>query len=46
MIASIKAYRAVAAIVLGVSEGPDNIVYKNLALRNEIDFIFGNEEDV
>lgn len=46
MIASIKTYPAVSAIVLGICEGPDNIVYKDLALRNEIDFIVGNEEDV
>jgi spore coat polysaccharide biosynthesis protein SpsF len=46
MIASIKTYPAVSAIVLGISEGTDNIVYKDLAIRNEVDFIVGNEEDV
>lgn len=46
MIASIKTYRAVTGIVLGISEGADNIAFKEVAARNEVDFIIGSEEDV
>lgn len=46
MIASIRTYGAVTDIVLGISEGTDNIVYKDIANRNGVDFIVGNEEDV
>ena len=46
MIASIKTYQPVAAIVLGISEGVDNLVFVELAERNGIDYIIGSEEDV
>lgn len=46
MIASIRTYGAVTDIVLGISEGPDNIVYNDIANRNGVDFIVGSEEDV
>lgn len=46
MISSIKTYEPVSALVLGISEGSDNIVYKDVAIRNGIDFIVGSEEDV
>jgi spore coat polysaccharide biosynthesis protein SpsF len=46
MIASIRTYEPVSNIVLGISEGVDNIVYQDIALRNRIDFIVGSEEDV
>lgn len=46
MIASIKTYTAVSDIVLGISEGSDNLVFKEVALKNNIDFIIGSEEDV
>ena len=46
MIASIKTYQPVSAIVLGISEGPDNIVYIDVANRNGIEYIIGSEEDV
>jgi spore coat polysaccharide biosynthesis protein SpsF len=46
MIASIKRYPAVTGIVLGISEGVDNVIFKEVAARNEIDFITGSEEDV
>lgn len=46
MIASVKTYPAVSSIVLGISEGDDNISFKHVADKNEIDFIIGSEEDV
>jgi len=46
MINSIRNYKSVSAIVLGISEGTDNIVYKDFATKHGIDFIVGNEEDV
>mgnify|MGYP001566020963 CR=1 FL=1 len=46
MIASVRTYGVVSDIVLGISEGPDNIVFKDIANRNGVDFIVGSEEDV
>jgi spore coat polysaccharide biosynthesis protein SpsF len=46
MIASVKTYEPVEAIVLGISEGTDNVCFKELAIKNNIDFIIGSEEDV
>jgi len=46
MINSIRNYKSVSVIVLGISEGSDNIVYKDFATKHGIDFIVGNEEDV
>lgn len=46
MIASIRTYGAITDIVLGISEGHDNIVYQDIAKRNKVDFIVGSEEDV
>lgn len=46
MIASIKTYSAVSDIVLGISEGQDNLVFKDIAVTNNVDFIIGSQEDV
>ena len=46
MIASVRTYGSVTDIVLGISEGTDNIVYQDIARRNDVDFIVGSEEDV
>ncbi|OGL46127.1 MAG: acylneuraminate cytidylyltransferase [Candidatus Schekmanbacteria bacterium RBG_16_38_10] len=46
MIASVRTYGVVSDIILGISEGPDNIVFKDVANRNGVDFIVGSEEDV
>ena len=46
MIAAIKTYEPVSELVLGISEGPDNIAFISVAERNGIDYIIGSEEDV
>lgn len=46
MISSIRNYNAVSDVVLGISEGTDNLVYKDFAKKNKVEFIVGNEEDV
>lgn len=46
IIAEIKTYGPVSDIVLGISEGADNIIYKDVAERNGIKYIVGSEEDV
>ena len=46
MIDSIQNYSAVTDIVLGISEGSDNIAFKDFAKINDVDFIVGNQEDV
>lgn len=46
MIASIRTYEPVSAIVLGISEGPDNIVFADIANKLDVPFIVGSEEDV
>jgi len=46
MINSIRNYDAVTDIVLGISEGSENIAFKDFAKNNNVDFILGNEEDV
>ena len=46
MIASVRTYEAVSDIVLGISEGTDNLVFKDVATRNGVEFIVGSEEDV
>ena len=46
MIASIKTYQPVSDIVLGISEGSDNMIYIDVANRNGIEYIIGSEEDV
>lgn len=46
MIASLKSYPEVSEIVLAVSHGPDNEVYKFVAKKHNIRFIYGSEEDV
>lgn len=46
MIESVRTYGAVSDIVLGISEGPDSVVYRDVASRNGVEFIVGSEEDV
>ncbi len=46
MINSIRKYDVVSDIVLGISEGSDNIAYQDFAKNNNVDFIVGSEEDV
>jgi spore coat polysaccharide biosynthesis protein SpsF len=46
MISSVKTYASVSDIVLGISEGQDNIIYKEIAQRNGVDYLVGSEEDV
>ncbi|MCX6237721.1 MAG: acylneuraminate cytidylyltransferase [Bacteroidia bacterium] len=46
MISAIQTYEEVSNIVLGISEDIDNNFYKDIALKNNIDYITGNEEDV
>jgi spore coat polysaccharide biosynthesis protein SpsF len=46
IIACIKSLNVVDDIVLGISLGNDNLVFEEFAVRNEIQFIFGDEKDV
>lgn len=46
IIASVRTYAAVAEIVLGISEGVDNLAFKEVAARTAVPFIVGSEEDV
>ena len=46
MIESIKLYDSVDEIVLGISEGDDNIIYKSICKKHKINYIIGSEEDV
>lgn len=46
MIQSIRTYKAVTGIVIGISEGSDNTAFKDFAKKNDVDYIVGNEEDV
>jgi len=46
MIAAVKTYGAVSSIVIGISEGDENLVFREIAAKNGIDFIVGSEEDV
>ena len=46
MISALKSYPQISEIVLGISEGNDNIVYKEIAEKNGVWYIVGSEEDV
>lgn len=46
MISALKLYPHISEIVLGISEGSDNIVYKEIAEKNGVGYIVGSEEDV
>ena len=46
MIRSIRTYQSVDEIVLGISEGNDNIAYISFADRLNVPYIVGDEEDV
>ncbi len=46
IIAAVRTFRPVSEIVLGISEGVENEIFKSIAKKNKVDFIVGNEEDV
>lgn len=46
LISAIRTFPPVSDIVLGISEGVDNEVFKRIALAKGIDFIVGDEIDV
>ncbi len=46
MVDSIRSYQEVDDIVLGISEGSDNIAFKHFAEKNNVAFIIGSEDDV
>ncbi len=46
MIQAVKTYPAVSEIVLGISEGVDNEVFKLVAEKHGIRFVVGSENDV
>lgn len=46
MIASVRTYTMVDEIVLGISEGVENAIFKDIASRTGVGFIVGDEEDV
>lgn len=46
MIASLKTYAEVDQIVLAISEGLDNEIFKLIAQKSDVKFIVGSQEDV
>jgi spore coat polysaccharide biosynthesis protein SpsF len=46
IIAAIRTFDPISEIVLGISEGVENEIFKSIAKKNQVDFIVGNEEDV
>ena len=46
MISALKIYPHISEIVLGISEGSHNIVFKEIAEKNGVGYIVGDEEDV
>jgi spore coat polysaccharide biosynthesis protein SpsF len=46
MIARLKERPEIHAIVLAISEAAGNEVYKDVALRNNIEYVFGDDRDV
>lgn len=46
IISAIKTYKSVDAIVLGISEGKDNLCFTDIAARHNIEYIIGDETDV
>lgn len=46
IISAIRTFPPVSDIVLGISEGVENEVFKKVAHANGVDFIVGSEEDV
>ncbi|TAL66351.1 MAG: acylneuraminate cytidylyltransferase [Legionella sp.] len=46
IIAAIRTFAPVSEIVLGISEGTENEIFQTVAMKNNISFIVGNEEDV
>lgn len=46
IIASTKKYPGVEETVLGISEGPDNLCFVDVAKKHEIKYIIGDETDV
>jgi spore coat polysaccharide biosynthesis protein SpsF len=46
LVNSIKKYKVVKKICLGVAKGSANIAFKDYAIKNKLNFIFGDEIDV
>src|SRR5689334_22559805 len=46
IISAIKTFKPVQGIVLGISEGVENEVFKKMAEKNKVDYIVGDEQDV
>lgn len=46
MVASIRTFSPVSDIVLGISEGVENEIFKEIAVEKGIDFIVGDKNDV
>ena len=46
MISSVKTYKPISEIVLAISEGSHNNIFKEIAIQNNINYIIGDEEDV
>jgi len=46
IIAAVRTFSPVSEIVLGISEGKENEIFKSIAKKNKVDFIVGDEEDV
>jgi spore coat polysaccharide biosynthesis protein SpsF len=46
IISAVRTFRPVSEIVLGISEGVENEIFKHIAKKHNVDFIVGDEEDV
>ena len=46
LVNSIKTHKIVKKICLGIAEGPSNYSFKQYAIRNNLNYIFGDELDV
>jgi spore coat polysaccharide biosynthesis protein SpsF len=46
IIAAVRTFQPVSDIVLGISEGTENQVFQQVAVKHNLNFIVGSEEDV
>jgi len=46
MIDAVKTYEPVSGIVLAISEGVENKIFEEVAKKHNIDWVYGDEEDV
>lgn len=46
IIACLKSFEIIDEIVLAISEGNDNVIFKEVAARHELKFVVGDERDV